>query len=222
MNIFGATGQILEDIDPAEVEKLDPPVRETLLTLLDSAAKMASADKAFVDAGKAVSVAARDMNLKQDACLRIVPQRTFHDEWREQVAKLPPKPIDRATQKRALEAAEAADEAAALHQKALTDEIMAKNWRTVCRKDYETALRAWAAIAPGPKTTADLMRANVAAETARKHAILRGEIKPDPKPKERVHLNAIDVALSAGKGRGSNVNARFTRPQARTPAPIKR
>jgi hypothetical protein len=209
-SVFDQYGKVRRDLDEHEIATMPVVKRNALMTMIDAAIKSEDADQASVEAESATRAAARNVASKLDAHRKLTPARSFHDEWRETVAKFPPVPVDPATTGSAAAAALDVELANAVLETCRAAAFLTQRTRNDCRQVFATAAAAWSLVDGSPKTTAELVRENVKRETEHKLAILSGKVTPDVVEPVR-RLSQLDSVLSSG-ARGSSANFGYRRP----------
>jgi hypothetical protein len=213
--IFDQYGKVRRDIDENEIADLPAATRDALMAVLDAAIKSEDADQEAIAAESAMRCAARNVADKLTVHRGLAPIRSFHDEWRETVAKLPPKPVDRGMTEAAAAAAQEVERANVLLDECRSDAYRLQRNRLSCRQAFADAAAAWSLVAGTPKTTADLVRANVQRETVHQLGILNGTIVPAAVVCN-VPPSQLDSVLRSGS-RGSSANLGYRRPTRPVP-----
>lgn len=156
--------------------------------------------------------------IRARAYSKIIPAPTFYDCWRRDVAKLPVAPTPPALLKKAAEAAKVAEEAQVVLEQRRRDENAAKRQREDKRNAFTAALAGWSKVDERPRSTADLVRLNSAAEIKRKMAIINGEIEPDAVEPPPQYLWPIQIAMAGHRGHANADYRRKVRPLTKLPS----
>jgi hypothetical protein len=212
LNIYGPTGLPRADIDENEIAKLSQEQQTAYFNVISSFTETTEADAAFVECEKAKRRAITDLKKKMDAHENSAPKRSFYDEWKKVVAKIPePAPDPEVAKKvaaslRAVEKANDHLEACELAEKA------ARTVRNEKRQVFALAVMAWSRVDGCPKSTADLIRAR--SETERKIALenIANGLPPDFAVAQASTVGDSHIdRFKAGQGKGHSANFGYNR-----------
>jgi hypothetical protein len=205
---FDARGHVRSvcDIKEGELAELSEVQREALMALLKASIETEQADAAFIEAQKAIRAAANKHTRMIAEYAEVAPARTFRDEWRATVAKLPPLRVDPKLLKAAAATTKKVEEANAALQAAVAAEVPVKKARDAARIAFGYALSTWTSVDPRPRTTADLVRENSRREIEHKMALVAQGLSPDyiEGSQSTVGPAHIDRVKAGGRGRTAN------------------
>jgi hypothetical protein len=169
LNIYAADATIRKDIPEAEIAKLSKEQSDAFFAVMTSYSDTTEADAALIECEKATRRAITDLKRKMDLHEKIVPARTFYDEWKRTIAKLPePEPDPEITKKLAA-SIKSVEKTNGLIETCQRNEELGRQARIAKRQAFANALKIWSGLDGTPRTTADLIRARV--ETERKIAM---------------------------------------------------
>jgi hypothetical protein len=164
MNVYDNLGKVRRDLDPSEISKCTDRQKTILFGMLASLEIAEKSESVHYEAVKATRRATTAIDKSRKAYETALPKRTFHDEWRETVAKLPATPITD-EKKAAIAAALIEVEKAETHLAACQSaEITAKRDEKDKRAAFAKSAIAWSAIDGIPKNVGDLVKARGATE----------------------------------------------------------
>jgi hypothetical protein len=207
LNIYSNTGLPRTDIPEGEIAKLSKEQQAAFFAVMTSFSDTTEAEAAFIEREKAKRRAMSDLKKKMEAHEKITPARTFYDEWKRSVAKMPEPAPDPEIAKKLAASLKSIEKAHAHLEQCERDEVTAKQVRKEKRQAFATALMIWSRLDGSPKSTADLVRArseterriamdNVAAGFPPDYAVAQASTVGDS------HLDRV----RSGAGKGGSVN----------------
>lgn len=212
LNIYDARGLPRVDIPDAEIAKLSEKQKPVFFAVIASYSDATEAEAANNAAQSATrkAVTALDRSRKQYEGAQ--PKRTFHDEWRETVAKLPAKPVSDAT-KKAIATALAEVEKAEKHlAECHRAGHAAKQNEKDKRAAFANAVIAWSHVDGCAHNTADLVRARSAAESKIALENIARGLPPDYAVEQASTVgNSHLDRFKAGQGKGGSANFGYHR-----------
>jgi hypothetical protein len=215
INIFDKQAGVRKDISDSEIVKLTPEQQAAYVALVAALMDTEEADAALIASEKATRAAVTALKKKMEEYEALVPKRTFFDEWKRTVAKMPePEPDPEATKKIKAKLKEVEKANAALEQ-CRAAEFPVRKLRAEKRQAFADALKHWSAVDGTPKTVGDLVKENAKREGERKLAALRGELDEDTRPASTVGPSHLD-RVKAGGGRGHSANYGYNRNSLRS------
>jgi hypothetical protein len=216
LNIFGKMGLPRLDIPESEIAKLSKEQSAAFFSVISTYSDTNEADNSAIASEKAKRAAISDLKRRMVAHETIIPPRTFYDEWKRTVAKMPEPEISADTKKKLAASLKGIERAHAYLAECESAEVVAKQVRKEKRQAFAVALMAWARVDGSPKTTADLVRARAKTEAAQQLANIAAGLDPN----HAAHLQATvgDSHLDrfkAGQGGGHSVNQGYGRNKMR-------
>jgi hypothetical protein len=164
LNIYGPTGLPRTDIPDSEIAKLSGEQKSVFFAVMSSWSDATEAEAANNAAQSATRRAATALDKSRKKYEDAQPKRTFHDEWRETVARLPAKPVSDAA-KKAIAAALVEVEKAEKHlAECHRTGYAAKQDEKDKRAAFAKNVIAWSAMDGIPKNVGDLIKARSATE----------------------------------------------------------
>jgi hypothetical protein len=163
---FDHLGKINRNPEASEVAKMAPVQKTIYFEMLSSLEKTEAAETIFYEAKKAVGRATTAVKVAQKAYEAVVGKRTFMDEWRVTVAKLPEKVITDEQKQTIADALVEVEKAETFLAKCEHTSDAASKEQTSTRREYAAAAFAWAKVDGIPKDVASLVRARSETERA--------------------------------------------------------
>jgi hypothetical protein len=214
LNVFDQYGGIRNDLDENEIAKCNLVQKDALMALLTAWADTQAEDTACLEVDKAARKAETALDKARKAYEVAQPVRTFHDEWKRTVAKIPepePEPDPEVTKKiaAALKNVEKAEKhLAACH----AAECPAKQLRKQKRAAFTEKLFIWATMDGAPKSVGNLIKerskreaeikmANIAKGLPHDYAVAQASTVGDS------HLDRF----KAGQGKGHSADQGYGR-----------
>ena len=169
LNIYDEYAKISRNLDPSEIAKCSKSQQKILFALLASLDVAEKAEGLHYEDVKTTRRAVTALDRSRKAYEKAMPVRTFHDEWRETVAKMPPKVVTKETKKLIADALVEVDKAEAALAECQRAEIASNATEKDKRGTFAKALIAWSAVDGIAKNVGDLVKAR--GETDRRIAM---------------------------------------------------
>ena len=165
LNIFNNVGLPRTDIPDTAIAKLDKAAQlPAFMQVMTAYPDTLDADAAFIVAEKAKRAAISNLKRLMDAHEKIAPKRTFYDEWKKTVAKIPEPAPDPEIAKRVAASLKTIDKANAALEQSELDLREARKAREDKRKAFALAIMAWSRVDGKPHSVGDLIKARSATE----------------------------------------------------------
>jgi hypothetical protein len=202
-----ALGRVRRDLDPLEIAKCSPMQKEKLFDMLGSLEIAEQSETVHYTCKKNTSKAETALGRSRKAFEAVSPKRTFHDEWRETVAKLPPVPVSDETKQAVADALVVIEQCEQHLASCQSAELAAKKDEHDKRATYARAaieFSKWDGIA---KDVASLVRARSATERRIAMANLEAGLPVDhgTGPVDTTGPSHLD-RFRKGMGKGSSAN----------------
>jgi len=207
LNIFNSVGLPRTDIPDAEIAKLDKAGQlPAFMGIMKAYPDTLDSDAAYVVAEKAKRKAISDLKRLMYAHEKITPPRTFYDEWKKTVAKIPEPAPDPEVTKKVAASLKTIEKANAHLEQCELDLREARKVREEKRKAFALALMAWSRVDGKPKSVGDLIKARSATERKIAMENIAAGLPPD-------HAVAVGPShldrFRAGQGKVAGHSANF-------------
>jgi hypothetical protein len=210
LNIYAADATIRTDIPDTEIAKLSKNQQTAYFDVMSSLSDTTEADAAVIAKEKARRAAISNLKRLMDGHEKIAPARTFYDEWKRTVAKIPEPEPDPDTVKKVAASLKTIEKANEHYEQCTLDEVAAKQVRAEKRQAFATAIIAWSRLDGLPKTVGDLIKAR--SETERKIAMdnIANGLPPDYAVAQASTVGGSHLdRFKAGQGKGGSVNVGY-------------
>jgi hypothetical protein len=178
-SIFDTHGLPRRDVSESEIALMSKPQQNAFFVLAETYVASEDGERDFIDAQKTKRRTASALKKLMDDHEKIIPARTFYDEWKKVVAHLPEPEPDPAIADRiaaSLKAVEAAYKCLAQCEIAETKAMQVRKEK---RQAFVKALKEWSAVDGRPKSVGDLLKARAEIEAQQKLANIAAGLPPD-------------------------------------------
>jgi hypothetical protein len=200
-SIFDAQGIPRRDVSDKEIALMSKHQQSAFFAVAETFIKSEDGERDFIEAQKTTRRAHTVLKKLMEDHEKIVPARTFYEEWKRTVAHIPEPEPDPAIAKKVAASLKAMEAAHAHLAQCETAETKAMHARKEKRQAFVFALKEWSAVDGRPKSVGDLIKARAIVEAGEKLARVAEGLSPTP-PKVPQGNTPLDIA-AASRGRNS-------------------